>query len=79
MLSFLMEREYPPYAKWFGSAFRQLSVGPDLEHPLLCAIRATEWRERQTSLVAAFETIADLHNRIGHHRATRHPSPAVSR
>ena len=29
-LTFLMEREYPPYAKWFGTAFSCLKSGGSL-------------------------------------------------
>jgi len=63
-LCFLMERQYAPYAKWFGSGFRQLRCGTTLEPILLNAIRATTWRERQRELSAAYEQLAAFHNSL---------------
>jgi hypothetical protein len=64
-LCFLMERQFPPYAKWFGSAFRRLDSGAVLEPILLTAIRAGSWPEREQALVAAYEQVASRHNSLG--------------
>ena len=63
-LCFLMKRQYAPYAKWFGSAFRQLSCGDQLEPILRQAIRATNWHERQHALSSAYERVASIHNTL---------------
>ena len=64
-LCFLMERTYAPYAKWFGTAFRQLSCGPELYAVLQAALTAVTWKEREVSLVTAYERIARMHNELG--------------
>lgn len=64
-LCFLMERQYAPYAKWFGSAFRQLRCAEDLEPHLLNTLCGSTWQERQDALTAAYERIATLHNGLG--------------
>jgi len=64
-LAFLLERQYAPYEKWFGSAFAQLSLGPILT-PLLDRARfAREWREREAAIVDAVQTLAHTQNDLG--------------
>ena len=61
-LCFLMEREYAPYPKWFGTAFARLRCGPALL-PMLRAVQAAEGpRAREARLMAVFERLATLHN-----------------
>ncbi|GAB3954606.1 DUF4037 domain-containing protein [Kribbella albertanoniae] len=64
-LCFLMERQYAPYSKWFGTAFAQLSCGPELEPILYAVLRAADWQDREKALLAAYEAVAALHNRLG--------------
>lgn len=64
-LCFLMERQYAPYPKWFGTAFRQLACGPDLEAVLLRAQQATSWKDRSAALCTAYEVLSEMHNRLG--------------
>ena len=63
-LAFLMERSYPPYAKWFGSAFAQLACAPALL-PLLQRIGAASgWEERDAALADAYRKLAEMHNAL---------------
>jgi hypothetical protein len=64
-LSFLMEKTYAPYPKWFGTAFRQLACAPDLWPALLEAVHAAAWRQREAYLVQAYEYLAAWHNTLG--------------
>lgn len=65
MLSFLMERQYAPYAKWLGAAFKHLQAGPVLA-PILQAVLAAEtWQSRGEHLAAAYEHLAAKHNALG--------------
>jgi hypothetical protein len=64
-LAFLMEKKYPPYAKWFGTAFRQLKCAAELEPPLTNALHASSWQEREAGLGRAYEIIAGMHNSLG--------------
>ena len=64
-LAFLMEMQYAPYPKWFGSAFRELSCGPALAPFLRDAQLADTWHQRETALCAAYTLLARLHNALG--------------
>ncbi|MFF1819994.1 DUF4037 domain-containing protein [Kribbella sp. NPDC058245] len=62
---FLIERQYAPYAKWFGTAFARLACGPELL-PILCAVvQADGWQDREKALMAAYEAVGTLHNERG--------------
>lgn len=63
-LCFLMERQYAPYAKWFGSAFAQLQCAAQLIPIFRWVILAQSWREREQSLAQAYEAVADMHNAL---------------
>ena len=63
-LCFLMERQYAPYPKWLGTAFRQLKSAASLTPILQQALSATTWQERQDHLAAAYEVIAARHNQL---------------
>jgi hypothetical protein len=64
-LGFLMERQYAPYPKWFGSAFSRLACAPRLLPLLRAALMAPTWRERDRHLAAAYGIAAELHNALG--------------
>lgn len=68
-LCLLMERRYPPYSKWLGTAFARLP-GIGLVHEgLTAAVRADRWTDRQAGLCQAYEAVA------GHHNALRLTPP----
>ena len=64
-LCFLMERQYAPYSKWFGTAFSRLDCGPDLSATLWTVVPARTWSEREHGLLAAYQTLAAMHNALG--------------
>ncbi len=64
-LCFLMERQYAPYPKWFGTAFKQLSRAANLARSLQQALSASSWREREEHLSLAYEDLAAWHNELG--------------
>jgi hypothetical protein len=64
-LAFLMERQYAPYPKWFGTAFKGLACAETLADPLFKAQTAPTWQEREAHLVDAYEIIARMHNGLG--------------
>ena len=73
-LHFLLCGEYWPYTKWFGSAYRAL---PDSDVLLPCfeaALAAPDFPAREDALVAAYETLANMHNATG---LTDHVDPTV--
>lgn len=64
-LCFLQEKVYAPYTKWLGSAFARLASAARLVPTLTAALAAATYPEREAALVAAYEAVADCHNRLG--------------
>jgi len=61
-LFLLLERRYPPYAKWLGTAFARL---PGVPHAALAAaLAAGDWRERERHLVAAAGRAGERTNEV---------------
>jgi hypothetical protein len=63
-LCLLMERRYPPYSKWLGSAFGRLDCARFLGPLLISALRASDTAELQLRLAAAYEAVAEMHNTL---------------
>jgi hypothetical protein len=61
-LAFLMEKQYPPYAKWYGTAFSRLKSARTLSPMLTRALHSTSWRDRETHLCLAYHVLAEMHN-----------------
>jgi hypothetical protein len=64
-LCFLMEKQYAPYIKWFGTAFSQLKSADILAPILKRVFEVTSWEDRQEHLGRAYEIVADMHNDLG--------------
>jgi hypothetical protein len=64
-LCLLMQRRYPPYSKWLGTAFAALPSAGEIGPLLAGAISAAGWAERERQLSAAYEAMAVLHNELG--------------
>jgi hypothetical protein len=75
-LCFLMERQYPPYAKWLGTAFAALESGKLLVPLLTEAMHARSWRRREVLLCQSYEKLAELHNRL---ELTEYIAPRTSK
>jgi hypothetical protein len=87
-LAFLLERKWPPYAKWFGTLFARLDVAAELAPLLDVAVRAETAADRQAALADAFEVLARRQSALGltstmpatvpfWDRPYRHPNPAI--
>ncbi|GHH37768.1 DUF4037 domain-containing protein [Amycolatopsis oliviviridis] len=64
-LCLLMNRVYPPYSKWLGTAFAALPCARALTPYLSGALSARGWQEREQHLSPAYEIAARLHNDLG--------------
>jgi Domain of unknown function (DUF4037) len=69
-LAFALSRQWPPYPKWRGTAFRELAVAADLAGPLAAATTAAGWRGRESGLTDACEVLLNAQ------RARGLPAPA---
>jgi hypothetical protein len=65
MLAFLIERQYTPYSKWFGTAFARLACAPRLIPLLTAALSADDWQPREAHLGKAYTVLAEMHNALG--------------
>jgi hypothetical protein len=74
-LCFLLEKQYAPYAKWFGTAFQRLSSAQELGPLLWRAQQASAWKKRSEALTQAYEVLARLQNEL---QVSRTLPPAVS-
>ncbi len=63
-LAFLMEKQYAPYSKWFGSAFRKLKIGARLTPILRDVLLAKSRKAREKKLVQAYSVVARQHNSL---------------
>ena len=64
-LCFLMEKQYAPYSKWFGTAFSRLECASSLAPVLQDVMNADTWSERQDALAAAYRYVAARHDTLG--------------
>jgi hypothetical protein len=64
-LCLLMGRRYVPYSKWLGSAFDALPCATMIRPPLVAALGAGIWSEREQHLCLAYEMVAEQHNQLG--------------
>lgn len=64
-LSLIMDRRYPPYSKWLGSAFAASPFGARLAPTLHGACAAAAWSERERFLADAYRLVAERHNESG--------------
>lgn len=63
-LSFLMEKKYAPYNKWFGTAFSKLDIAKTLSPVLTEVLQSRSYKERELSLCKAYEIVAQKHNSL---------------
>jgi hypothetical protein len=64
-LCFLMERQYAPYAKWFGTAFSGLDCAVELSPVLQRILAAQDWASRERALMPAYRKVIDIHHTLG--------------
>ena len=64
-LSFFMEKQYPPYEKWFGTAFGRLKIAMFLKPHLESTLKSETWQDRERCLAKAYKVVAEQHNELG--------------
>jgi hypothetical protein len=64
-LCFLMEKQYAPYPKWFGSGFKLLACAEELTPILWLVQQAGTWVLREKALNRACEMLVRMHNTLG--------------
>ena len=60
-----MNRRYPPYSKWLGSAFALVPGSGGLGASLTAALAASGWPARESHLSRAYLIAAEAHNQLG--------------
>jgi hypothetical protein len=64
-IAFVLERQYPPYPKWFGTAFGRLASAPALAPLLRRAMTSGTWKKREEALGSGFEFLVDMQRKAG--------------
>ncbi|WP_277211334.1 DUF4037 domain-containing protein [Isoptericola croceus] len=64
-LGLLLERRWPPYPKWLGTAFSATPSAESAGEPLARALAATTWQERDSALAAACDAVLERQRVIG--------------
>jgi hypothetical protein len=64
-IAFYLERQYPPYPKWFGTAFVRLDCAAALLPHVEAALHARAWQERERALNHAYEALDDIQRAKG--------------
>ena len=70
-LAFMLERRWPPYAKWFGTSFNRLTRAKELGEPLTKTLNADDDADRQSGLARALEALLREQNTLGLTTATQ--------
>lgn len=63
-LAFLMERQYAPYSKWFGTGFSRLACAPELGLHLERTLAAQSYAAREAGLADAYRVVTRIHNEL---------------
>ena len=63
-MCFLMEKQYTPYIKWFGTGFNNLKSSKKLKPILNAVMKSNEWKTREKHLAKAYECLAKMHNSL---------------
>ncbi len=63
-LCFLMEKQYQPYSKWFGTAFNQLKCAKSLIPIFHDILNALNWKDREKHLLKAYIYLIKKHNTL---------------
>jgi len=64
-LGHLLDRRWPPYAKWLGTSFAGLPRAGAALAPLDRALAADDWRQREGGLVEALRLLAAVQGEAG--------------
>lgn len=64
-MTFLIERRYAPYPKWFGSGFARLACAGELAPILQRVLAAGSWQPREAALAEAYAAIGRLQQAAG--------------
>lgn len=64
-LCFLLVRQYAPYPKWLGTAFKRLKCSDQLMPYLWTAQTANTWKERENAFNNAYKRLSRMHNELG--------------
>lgn len=63
-LALILNKQYVPYEKWFGTAFSKLSIAAELEPILLQILNEQDWKKRDVLLCEAYILLVKEQNKL---------------
>jgi len=63
-LCFLVERQYYPYSKWFGTAFTKLHCGHHLSEVIKTIMTGNSFTIRNNALCQFYQEVGTMHNQL---------------
>jgi len=60
-MTYILEKKYIPYEKWFAIAFKRLAIASSLEPILLKILEENKWQQREHLLCNAYLILAKKH------------------
>jgi hypothetical protein len=64
LLCFLMEKQFMPYIKWFGTAFQTLETATKLAPIFEETLNAENWQQIEAQLIKAYLVVMNAHNTL---------------
>lgn len=63
-IAFLLEQQYAPYSKWFGTAFQRLPLAAALTTDIATALSSDDWRTREAALLRVGSALITAQNAL---------------
>ena len=65
VLGFILEKQYTPYPKWFGTAFSKLSIAQSISPLLIQTLNERDFKKRDKLLCESYLMLVDAQNSLG--------------
>lgn len=65
VLGFILEKQYVPYPKWFGTAFSKLKIAQSITPLLIQALNEIEFNKRDKLLCKSYLKLVEVQNSLG--------------
>ena len=64
-IAFMLDQQYAPYSKWFGTAFQRLPLAAGLIPDIATTLSSDDWRVREAALLRIGSALISAQNALG--------------